>query len=198
MKIASRLVTLLFSFSLFAAQTAQDQERLVAHLERTRDKFLKEVTGLTPAQWNYKAAPDRWSIAEVSEHIAAAEPLIRGAVAKTLQTPTPEELVSDFGNKDDLITSKVIDRSRKAQAPEPLVPTNRYQTPQQSIEAFRAQRAETMQLAMSGADFRAHKAKHPVFGTLDAQGWMLFLSAHTERHTLQIEEVKADPNFPKN
>jgi hypothetical protein len=25
----------------------------------------------------------------------------------------------------------------------------------------------------------------------------LLISAHSERHTKQIEEVKADPNFPK-
>jgi hypothetical protein len=32
---------------------------------------------------------------------------------------------------------------------------------------------------------------------LDAYRWVLLMSAHTERHTNQIKEVKADPNFPK-
>jgi hypothetical protein len=32
---------------------------------------------------------------------------------------------------------------------------------------------------------------------LDAYEWVLFVSAHSQRHTKQIEEVKADPNFPK-
>jgi len=27
--------------------------------------------------------------------------------------------------------------------------------------------------------------------------WILFIAAHSERHTKQILEVKADPNFPK-
>ena len=27
--------------------------------------------------------------------------------------------------------------------------------------------------------------------------WVLFVAAHSERHTKQINEVKADPNFPK-
>ena len=35
------------------------------------------------------------------------------------------------------------------------------------------------------------------FGTLDGYQWLLLLSTHSERHTAQIEEVKADPNFPK-
>jgi hypothetical protein len=38
---------------------------------------------------------------------------------------------------------------------------------------------------------------HPVFKTLDTYQWLLLISAHMRRHTLQIVEVKADPNFPK-
>jgi len=34
-------------------------------------------------------------------------------------------------------------------------------------------------------------------GMLDAYQWILLLSGHTERHTLQILEVKADPKYPK-
>jgi hypothetical protein len=32
---------------------------------------------------------------------------------------------------------------------------------------------------------------------LDGYEWVLFISAHSERHTKQIDEVKADPTFPK-
>ena len=38
---------------------------------------------------------------------------------------------------------------------------------------------------------------HPVLKTIDAYQMMLLLSAHCERHTLQIKEVKADPNYPR-
>jgi hypothetical protein len=31
---------------------------------------------------------------------------------------------------------------------------------------------------------------------MDAYQWLLLLAAHTERHTAQIEEIKADPKFP--
>jgi hypothetical protein len=33
---------------------------------------------------------------------------------------------------------------------------------------------------------------------LDGYEWLLFIGAHSERHTKQILEVKADPNFPKS
>jgi len=47
-------------------------------------------------------------------------------------------------------------------------------------------------------DLRDHMGPHPVLGPLDAYQWILLISAHSERHTKQIEEVKADPNFPKD
>jgi hypothetical protein len=39
---------------------------------------------------------------------------------------------------------------------------------------------------------------HPVLGPLDGYEWILAAAAHSERHTKQILEVKADPNFPAN
>ena len=47
-------------------------------------------------------------------------------------------------------------------------------------------------------DLRDHFGPHPMLGTLDAYQWILLISAHSERHTKQIEEVKADPNFPRS
>jgi hypothetical protein len=38
---------------------------------------------------------------------------------------------------------------------------------------------------------------HPMLKTIDAYQVMLLLSAHCERHTAQIDEVKADPHYPK-
>ena len=35
-------------------------------------------------------------------------------------------------------------------------------------------------------------------GLFDAYQWMLFLAAHSARHTAQIEEVKSDAHFPKS
>lgn len=46
-------------------------------------------------------------------------------------------------------------------------------------------------------DLRDHFMDHPVFKTLDTYQWILLTSAHMRRHTAQILEVKADPNFPK-
>jgi hypothetical protein len=35
-------------------------------------------------------------------------------------------------------------------------------------------------------------------GKMDGYEFILFIAAHSERHVKQIDEVKADPNFPKS
>ncbi len=197
--VLSALIALV-SLPLFAetaAETATDRAKLVQDLERTRAKFLKSVEGLSDAQWSYKTAPDRWSIAECAEHIAAAEPFIRGAVVKSMETAATEDVLKQGVQKDDTVSKFIVDRSKKFKAPEPLVPTSRFASPGAAVEAFKKERAETIKLASSDADLRAYVREHPGLGPLDTYGWMLFLSGHSERHTLQIDEVKADPGFPR-
>lgn len=174
-----------------------DKATLVQQLERTRDKFLASVDGLSEAQWNYKAAPDRWSIAQCAEHIAASESFIRGAIAKSLETPAAEEVLKQGVNKDEPILKFMTDRSKKFTAPEPLAPTNRFGSPAAAVAEFQKERAETLKLASADTDYRKYATQNPAFGMLDAHGWFLFLSGHSERHTLQIEEVKASEGFPK-
>lgn len=177
----------------FLAPAVFADDALVKELERTETKLLKSLDGLTPAQWSYKAAPDRWSIAECVEHITAAEPFIRGMVVKSLETAAAKD-----SKKDDLVLTAVVDRSKKFKAPEPLIPTNKFADVATGVAAYKAERAKTIDLAKGDADFRAHGSDHFALGPLDSYGWVLFLSAHSERHTLQIEEVKNDPGFPKN
>ncbi len=173
-----------------------DRAALVAELQRTEKHFLDSIDGLTEAQWNFKAAEDRWSIAQCAEHIAAAEPMIRGMVAAAMaKTLAPESVAA--AHQDEKLKVGLIDRTKKFKAPEPLIPTNRFATPAAAVEAFKKERAETIALASGDVDLRTQGDTHFLFGPLDAYGWFLFESGHSERHTLQIEEVKAAPGYPK-
>ena len=43
-----------------------DREHLLVHFEMTGQVLAELVRGLSPAQLEYKASPDRWSIRELS------------------------------------------------------------------------------------------------------------------------------------
>ncbi|HEU4521862.1 MAG TPA: DinB family protein [Thermoanaerobaculia bacterium] len=190
-----RLLPLCLLF-VSAAAIADDRADLLAHLQRTNDAFLASVAGLTEAQWNYRAGEGRWTIAEVAEHIAASEEMmLKGTLGVIQDNATPEALKD--ARKDEMLIQRIPDRTSRFQAPEVLRPTNRFGSAAGSVAAFRKSRAEMMALAKERPDLRNFAAPHPVTGNLDAHGWLLFQSAHSERHTKQIEEVKADPGFPK-
>jgi len=91
----------------------------------------------------------------------------------------------------------VPDRSHKAQAPEPLKPTNRFGSPAAAQKHFVESRAATEEYLKSTPGLRAHLGDSPL-GKLDGYEFVLFTAAHSERHTKQMLEVKADPGFPKS
>jgi DinB superfamily len=181
------------------ALTSQERKAAVKQFETTRDNFLKSIAGLSEKQWTFKRAPDRWSVAEVAEHITISESTLLGLVQQRLMTsPAAPEKRAQVKGKDELIEEKVPDRTHKAQAPEFLKPTGRWPTEAQLVKAFETERLATIEyVRTTNDDLRDHFFDHPVFGPLDGYQWLLLISTHSARHTAQIEEVKADPNFPK-
>lgn len=191
----------LFTLSVMAlgqSLTAAEREKAVKYLEQTRDGVIAATKGLSDAQMKFKPAPDRWSVAETLEHIAVAEDYLLGNVTKNIMKAPAGPADRDTAKLDALILSAVPDRTTKRQAPGPLVPTGRW-TPAETLAHFEQSRAKTIEFLKSTPDLREHaSADNPFQQPMDAYEWMLFISAHSERHTKQIAEVKADPNFPKN
>ncbi|MCH6553198.1 MAG: DinB family protein [Acidobacteria bacterium] len=156
--------------------TKAERERLVNHLQKTRQFLLDEVAGLSEAQANFKPAEDRWSIAECAEHITLSEVFLRGAVGQAMQAPATPERKEELKGKEDQVLQFVTDRSQKFQAPEPLRPTGRWDSLEATIEVFKASRKKTLDYAHSTPeDLRSHIVAFPT-GDMDAYQFLLFLS----------------------
>jgi len=201
MKALLLAVALLFAADTTQTLTQEERDRAVAELEGSKKAFLDATKGLSDAQWNFKSAPDRWSIAECAEHIALSENYIFGFVSeKIVKAPANPEKRDAAKGKDELIVKILQDRSHKATAPEPLDPTKKPMPGSESVKLFLDGRAQTIDyIKTTKEDLRDHLFDHPVpaIGTLDSYQWILLISGHSRRHTLQILEVKGDPNFPK-
>ncbi|MBO0723206.1 MAG: DinB family protein [Blastocatellia bacterium] len=177
--------------------TEKDRELAISQLNGSREKFVAAVAGLSEAQLRFKSAPDRWSIAEVAEHITVAEDLFFNTLTeKGLKSPlTPEK---ERKIKDEQLLTMVTNRSTKFQAPEPLKPAGRWASMTEIMQEFDKRRARTIEFVKTtDVDLRSHFVPFVANMEIDALQQILFLSGHCERHTAQINEVKADPNFPK-
>jgi hypothetical protein len=195
--VAAALAFVFAAANVRAQETTQaDKDKALAYLESTKKGVLDATKGLSEAQWNFKAAPEKWSIAECMEHIAAAEDFIRGMIVENVMK-APAVPDRDIAKIDAGIMAFVPDRTNKVQAADPLKPTNRFGSPDASIRHFVESRATTGDFLKKTPDLRAHAVDSFVGGKWDAYEFVLFIAAHSERHTKQIEEVKANENFPK-
>jgi uncharacterized damage-inducible protein DinB len=176
--------------------TQAERDRAIAELTASRQQFLDSVAGLSPAQWNFKPDEKTWSVAECAEHIAVSEDVIFGYVSKVVQSPAAPDKKSAV--TDDYILTAVVSRTQKFQAPEALRPTHRFATPQEMVDHFKQSREHTVAYVRDTQDdLRGHFFDHPVLKTMDTYQWILLISAHSQRHTAQLNEVKANANFPQ-
>ena len=155
--LAALAGAVVFSSSLIAGEvTKADRDQLVDHLKKTEAAFLKSIDGVSDAQWTWKSAPDRWSVAETAEHITKSEDLLRGMVEGMMKAPAAPDLLAKTKGKEEVILKNIPDRSKKATAPEPLVPKGSYASKAALIEAFKAARAKTLAIATGSTNLRAY------------------------------------------
>ena len=174
-----------------------ERDRAMSYLHSTRKQFLDVVTPLSASQWSYKPAGGGWSIAEVAEHLAVTEGATYAAIEKALREPATPEKKSETAGKDDIIMTRVPDRSRKVQAPESITPTGRWPSRDALVAEFKTRRDTTIEfIEKTPADLRGHMFPHPFIKLLDCYQWVLFLAAHSDRHIQQMKEVMAGPGFP--
>ena len=78
---------------------------------------------------------------------------------------------------------------------EARVPDGRFKNAAEAHASFRKLRATMLEQAKtSGEEYRGRKL---VDGDMDVYQWFLMISSHSQRHILQIREVKAEKEFPK-
>ena len=114
--------------------------------------MLASIKGLTEAQWRFKSAPAVWLIQECAEHNILAEDYIFGGTQMMLQTLVIARPATSTEEADRKIVTTIKDRSKKATAPEPIVPTGKYATPADAAREFEARRQRTIEYVKTTKD----------------------------------------------
>jgi hypothetical protein len=169
-----------------------DRQRLLAHLEMTEAWIVSETAGLSSPQLRYRMSPESWSIMDVVEHLAIAEPQYWERVHESMKQPaTTEKLPAT----DADILWYGIDRTRRTTTGEARVPKGKWTDIAGSLGEFRKLRTTMKEYARTTTDdLRSRKLLE---GNMDVYQWFLMISTHSQRHILQIREIKAHPQYPK-
>ena len=192
-------VTLL-SFSVTDNTISKKEKKYATKfLKQTKDGVSEAIKGLSDAQLKFKPAEDKWSVEECLKHIAITEKMLWGMLETNLKQPATPEKRSEVKMSDEDVIKRIEDRSTKVKTMDPAKPENTpYKSAMEALSSFNESRDKLIGYVKgTGEDLRNHISMMP-FGSVDGYQFILFISAHTNRHTQQIEEVKADPGFPKN
>ncbi len=192
--------TMMLSFMTAEIGLSKKEKKSAAKfLKETEKEVLASVKGLSEAQLKFKPAEDKWSIEDCMKHIAATEIGLWQMTNGVLQQPANPEKRADIKMTDDQVKKNIEDRTNKVKTAPNLEPQNTpFKTMDEAITSFKDNRGKLIDyMKNTDADMRNHVAALP-FGSFDCYQMVLFIGAHSNRHMQQINEVKADPGFPKN
>ena len=194
------IATIFLSFSVQVDPlTAKERKYANDYLKTTQNAVAAAIQGLSEQQLKFRSAPDKWSIEDCVKHIAMTEQGLWKMTDSIINTQATPEKRADIKASDEQVIQMLTDRSYKAQAPAELQPKNTpFNTVSEALSSFNSHREKLISYVNStDKDLRNHVVAFP-FGSFDTYQMVLFIGAHSSRHTKQMEEVKADPNFPKN
>jgi hypothetical protein len=165
----------------------------LADLIATRDAFQAAVSGLSDAQANFKPTPERWSVEEIVEHVAVAEHGMYRFIHDLHEVsadPHAEESAASLARTADRVHQPLT-------APERVHPKRRFASLQAALDKFIENRNRTIAFVENCPDdLRLRLIQHPL-GVINGLDCLAVLNSHPARHLDQINELKADPAYPK-
>jgi hypothetical protein len=155
--------------------------------------LLTVIDASSAEELNYKAIPETWSILECVEHIC----LVNGNVGKLIQAPPPSsppatenkpsELYSE-GKLNHLLVNK---REMKRVSPKFVEPKGIFKSAEEAKTVI-GKETEQLLHVLNTTDIarQTHTIPHHALGEMTKTDWIHFMIAHTQRHLLQIEDIK--------
>jgi DinB superfamily len=182
--------------------TSSDLSRGRLFLEQTRDGLIGSTKMIRPAQWTYKREPERWSIAEIVEHVTAVQELVIAMIRHKLASAAPPPAEQDHRIIDNIVIHQIPSRLSKFPSPVPLAAAL---GKAEALRRYVGNCDALIEMLGTTPNLREHAIEAPplkaisqgTYSVMDGYQWILAAAAHAERHTKQILEVIADDRFPE-
>lgn len=207
--LATIILTLLFSALAQGSRrppagngklTPDERAKAVKMLHDSQNELLSYIEKLSDEQWNFRPALFKWTVGETAEHIALSEGLLYGAMERALAAPVNPDWETKTAGKEAILDNLLAARKGRAQAPEPIQPLKRKMSRVEIMTMLKDGRAKSLKfIETTDLPLKAHTLDHPfpIFGTLSAYQWFIYIPAHNLRHNKQIAEIMSNPGFPK-
>lgn len=182
-----------------SGNTLSKKERkfAVEQMKDSRADVVKSVKDLTEAQLNFRPGQDQWTIKECIYHIAISERNLGNLIEATMKSPANPEKRSEIKLTDEELVRRMQDRSFKVKTKEQFEPKNTpYKNLDEALTDFKINRISHIKYVKSTTEDLRNHVTQMSFGWIDCYQICLMISAHSNRHIQQINEVKNSADFP--
>ncbi len=172
------------------------------YLAQTFSYLGGAIKGLSETQWKFRPAAGRWSIADNVEHALFVQDYVLGPRRDQLASAPPPPPGYPATAIDDIIMHQFPTRNASVKGPDFAEPSGNLA--QDGLCARLKANYDRCLDFLSSSGLRDHVLEGlPLkiitggkYEWMDGYHWLLAQAAHMQRHTLQILEVKAHPDFP--
>ncbi len=168
---------------------------LLRHLDVQHERLRNAVESIPREQRETKPNPQRWSVAEVIEHLSIVESRIARVFDAKLAEARTAGAVREERDDSPVVGSidmdRVLDRSRRITAAESSLPSGKLDADAAWSALERARNA--LRDSVRGADGLALGEivqPHPVLGPINLYQWIAFVGGHEARHAAQVMELR--------
>jgi len=168
---------------------------LLRHLDLQHERLRNAVESIPRAQREKKPQPDRWSVAEVIEHLSIVETRIGRVFDAKLAEARNAGAVREERDSSPVVGSidmdRVLDRSRRITAAESSLPSGKLdaEAAWAALERARTALRDSVRSA-DGLALGEIVQPHPVLGPINLYQWIAFVGGHEARHAAQVLELR--------
>lgn len=169
--------------------------QVFSRLDEARASLHSALDRIPASLRRQRPATDRWSAAEVIEHLTIVERAFTGRVVGAIEAARAAGLGTEAGPREPLpaaVTARMADRVNTRSAPEAFKPTGTIESRESWAQLEQGHRR--LQVSVAAADGLALNtvtADHHAFGTLSVYQWIELMAAHETRHVGQLDDIAA-------
>jgi hypothetical protein len=162
-------------------------------VEEKRRELMSSFDGVDGERLCRQAAPDRWSVAQILEHLRMVESSVAQLITKRVAQAkeaglgpekSTESVLPSFEPHRVTLDKAVLQAPPTVQ-PRPDIDIN------EALEGLESSREALRAAAVSADGLSLGEIKHTnrILGELDLYQWFMFVGHHEDRHKRQIERT---------
>ncbi|MEL6254601.1 MAG: DinB family protein [Bacteroidota bacterium] len=171
--------------------TSKQRTTCLKYLRESTNAVLQALTNIPAEQFSIRLSENRWSAADVVEHLLKVESFIIDNLSQVGPDPVNSAMV--VTPTDEEVLKKASDAGQKSKARTESLPTGMFTQKTEAVKAFKERRQKSEEfIASTNANLSSFTFPHPRMGLMNGTNWLVFVSGHSLKHVPQLVSIGED------